>query len=305
MSAHTLTARERKSIEKVLANLARPDCAKGFGNMFLMHLFQTIQKNMHEANQVKANCVSIPQKWKEHFLLNFRICDMCRKHNNMQSDSKMLCCSKCKIAHYCSLECQKRHWEEHKGECLEMNNKKDTSEINIGIFRCNKFLSTMVWATICYSVEDVEKRFIENLESMDFTEIQKVRVKKKSLVGKRVLQVQQRPNAFVFFERENGEQTNSGLAMGFFDCKELMVASDELFRTVMDGMKFEQPSSAEAKEGLKNYARTLLKTIKESSAELPDNSFLMGYAMKCGPVVWVTVDCNRNAEMMKAGFGIE
>ena len=295
MSSHTLTARERKSMDKVLANLARPDCAKGLGNMFLMHLFQNIQSNRTEASQVKVNCLGIPQKWKEHFLLNFRICDMCRKHNNMKSESKMLCCSKCKIAHYCSLECQKRDWEEHKGQCLEMHNKEWRSEITIGIYRCKTFLINMVLATTWYSVEDVEIRFIENLESMDCTEIQRMRVKKNSLVGKTVLQEQQRANAFVFFECEKGERKNSGLAMAVFDRKELMVASDQLFRTVMEGLKFEPASSVEAKEKLKRYARTLLVAIKETSAELPDNSFLMGFAMKCGPVVWVTVDCKRNA----------
>ena len=290
MSSHTLTARERKSMDKVLANLARPDSDKGFGNMFLMHMFQTIQKNRAEANQVEATYITIPQNWKQHFLLNFRICDMCKKHNNIKSESKMLCCSKCKTAHYCSPECQKKHWKEHKDECLEIFSNKETEEMIIGILRCKTFLSTVVLATICYSVEEVEKRFIENMESMDFRDIEKGCVQKNSLVGRMTLEGDKQANAFVFFEYGSGEGTGSGLAMAVFDRKELTVASDELFHAIMHGMKFEQQHSAEVQQNLKNYARTLSRTIKETRAELPENAFLMGFAMKCGPVVWAAVD---------------
>jgi hypothetical protein len=30
---------------------------------------------------------------------------------------KMMMCSRCRTVHYCSRECQKAHWGDHKGQC--------------------------------------------------------------------------------------------------------------------------------------------------------------------------------------------
>ena len=39
------------------------------------------------------------------------LCDNC----DAQHGGKR--CSRCKVAHYCSRECQKAHWPQHKGQC--------------------------------------------------------------------------------------------------------------------------------------------------------------------------------------------
>eukprot|EP00111_Clytia_hemisphaerica_P013715 TCONS_00040347-protein len=38
-------------------------------------------------------------------------CDICYKDSSFK-------CSKCKLANYCSKECQTRHWSKHKGNCV-------------------------------------------------------------------------------------------------------------------------------------------------------------------------------------------
>ena len=48
------------------------------------------------------------RKMKRHLIL---ICEVCGK------DGKLMTCAKCKIANYCSLECQRKHWSKHKLVC--------------------------------------------------------------------------------------------------------------------------------------------------------------------------------------------
>jgi len=43
------------------------------------------------------------------------ICAFCGTHGT--EGTKLLCCSRCKLAHYCSRECQKQHWKGHKKVC--------------------------------------------------------------------------------------------------------------------------------------------------------------------------------------------
>lgn len=45
-----------------------------------------------------------------------RFCLSCRKAG------KVFRCAACNMAHYCSKECQKAHWEEHKSDCKKYKN---------------------------------------------------------------------------------------------------------------------------------------------------------------------------------------
>ncbi len=47
----------------------------------------------------------------------FVLCKSC--HTRMD---KILRCSQCKKVYYCNIECQKKHWKQHKKKCLK--NKK-------------------------------------------------------------------------------------------------------------------------------------------------------------------------------------
>ena len=292
MSAHTLTARERKSMDKVLANLARPDSGRGLGDVFFMRMLGNVEKLRAERNAPEVSYVRIPENWTRHFLLNFRVCDMCQKPNHKHSESKMLCCSKCKIAHYCSLQCQRNHWEEHKEECSEMYDDKELSEIMAGIFRCKTFLSTLLMTTLCFSVGEVENNFLENLERMDGREIYEKGVQKNSLVGKALKEGYFQADAYVFFASEKMDGTDFGLRMAVLDREELKHAAEELFHMIMHGLKSKAERSMEDHTRLKVYAKILSETVKHTSAELAEKSVLMGFAMKGGPVVWVVVDFN-------------
>jgi hypothetical protein len=44
----------------------------------------------------------------------FKFCARCEKG---AKESKLRFCSRCKVAAYCSEECQRAHWKEHKKEC--------------------------------------------------------------------------------------------------------------------------------------------------------------------------------------------
>lgn len=292
MSSHTLTARERKSMDKVLANLARPDSKRGLGDVFLMRMFGNIEKFRAETNVPEVSYVRIPENWTRHFLLNFRVCDMCQKPNHKHSEYKMLCCSKCKIAHYCSLQCQRNHWEEHKDECSEMYDDKELSDIMAGIFRCKTFLSTLLMTTLCFSVGEVENDFLENLERMNGREIYEKGVQKNSLVGKALKEAHCQGDAFVFFASDGEEGREVGLSMAVFDREELQDAAAELFHMIMHGLKCKAERSMEDHTRLKMHAKILSETVKNTSKELPEKSVLMGFAMKGGPVVWVVVDFN-------------
>jgi hypothetical protein len=56
------------------------------------------------------------EKTKKIAITNFRSCMLC---NRLESEKlKLMLCSKCKFARYCSKECQKKDWKgEHKSQC--------------------------------------------------------------------------------------------------------------------------------------------------------------------------------------------
>jgi len=47
-----------------------------------------------------------------------KICWYCNK----ESEAKLKICSKCTKARYCSVDCQRAHWSEHKKICKGMEN---------------------------------------------------------------------------------------------------------------------------------------------------------------------------------------
>jgi hypothetical protein len=46
-----------------------------------------------------------------------RKCWACAKPEDPQGDWKLLVCQRCRTAYYCSKECQRAAWKEHKAEC--------------------------------------------------------------------------------------------------------------------------------------------------------------------------------------------
>ena len=48
----------------------------------------------------------------------------CSLYYGRVEKSKMLSCTRCGVANYCSVECQKGHWKEHKVECEEVVKQK-------------------------------------------------------------------------------------------------------------------------------------------------------------------------------------
>jgi hypothetical protein len=48
---------------------------------------------------------------------NARKCWACAKQEDPQGNWKLLVCKRCSTAHYCSKECQRAAWKEHKAEC--------------------------------------------------------------------------------------------------------------------------------------------------------------------------------------------
>ncbi|KAF7293273.1 hypothetical protein HMN09_01206000 [Mycena chlorophos] len=53
-----------------------------------------------------------------------RVCTVCKKPET--AEKRMMKCSQCRIMEYCSVECQKIAWKEHKLRC-----KKDDSELSL------------------------------------------------------------------------------------------------------------------------------------------------------------------------------
>jgi hypothetical protein len=52
--------------------------------------------------------------------VRFYMCDSCKK-NTQGKEGRMNCCSGCRVASYCSVECQHQHWAQHKIMCKDMS----------------------------------------------------------------------------------------------------------------------------------------------------------------------------------------
>ena len=52
-------------------------------------------------------------------------CNCCGK---VETHNKLKACAKCKVAHYCSKECQTQDWKKHKKECVGLSKQFETAE---------------------------------------------------------------------------------------------------------------------------------------------------------------------------------
>lgn len=55
-------------------------------------------------------------------------CSNCKQE---KSDKSLRQCSACKKTYYCSKECQKKHWSQHKGQCTELKTNSDNETVYI------------------------------------------------------------------------------------------------------------------------------------------------------------------------------
>ena len=62
--------------------------------------------------------------WKDP---SCKVCALCFKQKDSNTDLILSSCSRCKMVKYCSKRCQKAHWKTHKFECKEGEYKTDNS----------------------------------------------------------------------------------------------------------------------------------------------------------------------------------
>ena len=53
------------------------------------------------------------------------VCNKCHKEGTMQY------CARCRVAAYCSIECQRRHWDDHKVECPKLGEFRNFSKLPV------------------------------------------------------------------------------------------------------------------------------------------------------------------------------
>ena len=78
-------------------------------------------------------------------------CNHCYATKESGGVSKLLKCSRCKVATYCSATCQRAHWAEHKKVCKKLvaNQKKEKDTFNemLGVEKNTKGVSHSSWKT--------------------------------------------------------------------------------------------------------------------------------------------------------------
>ena len=79
-------------------------------------------------------CSCLDEKYKE--VKSVKKTGLCYNPNCSLPDngrvkrSKLLCCTRCRVANYCSVECQKGHWKEHRVECEAFVKQKAAFDSN-------------------------------------------------------------------------------------------------------------------------------------------------------------------------------
>eukprot|EP00571_Detonula_confervacea_P017044 CAMPEP_0172310316 /NCGR_PEP_ID=MMETSP1058-20130122/11417_1 /TAXON_ID=83371 /ORGANISM="Detonula confervacea, Strain CCMP 353" /LENGTH=114 /DNA_ID=CAMNT_0013023109 /DNA_START=55 /DNA_END=395 /DNA_ORIENTATION=- len=75
---------------------------------------------------------------------NMFVCSNCLKEE--PSDLEFADCSNCKAAAYCSKECQRAHWKQHKTRCPKFDDeqKKTCGKIPGRVARFNGYFNPMI-----------------------------------------------------------------------------------------------------------------------------------------------------------------
>jgi hypothetical protein len=100
-------------------------CIMKYQDMFV--LWKKAEKDyMSKIRELKAIAKKkgLYRKARAHIPVAFNldnkiICSLCDSRS--EKGIKMKKCSRCLIAYYCSVECQKTHWKEHKKVCKTLN----------------------------------------------------------------------------------------------------------------------------------------------------------------------------------------
>ena len=115
-SPEQMTMTKFKSLDVFKAFLQKIDCLKP--SMISNECMNDIQHISIAASE-RYNYLMFMQKWSLQPIFHTRIlermakCDQC----NLISFNTLMC-SSCKTTRYCSKECQKKDWREHKKECV-------------------------------------------------------------------------------------------------------------------------------------------------------------------------------------------
>ena len=95
-----------KHVEKLMVSALSMYCLNPCIKMYDILMREYIKREFEVVVQ------DIEEKWKER-------CWNCEK---VDANSTLKCCSVCKLAKYCSMECQKREWKVHKVLHMELDN---------------------------------------------------------------------------------------------------------------------------------------------------------------------------------------
>jgi hypothetical protein len=86
----------------------------------MMELIDADEQTLVQFFQKQIPCSCLDEKYKEvKAITKIGICinEDCPLPDRRAIRSKMMCCTRCNIAHYCSRKCQKVNWSKHKNWC--------------------------------------------------------------------------------------------------------------------------------------------------------------------------------------------